>query len=83
MEKDIEPSIEFKEVSKEVFDAFINTYPRKLEWNITNISEPPLGTWNDFADGKKWPESIVAQVKLYDESAYHFFKKPQYFVPGR
>jgi hypothetical protein len=51
----------FIQVSREAFVEFLQTYPNPLEWNCTGICEPPLGSWNDFSDGKIWPESIVAK----------------------
>jgi len=53
-----------KIVTKEEFDNFINTYPSKLEVDVMGICEPPLKTYNDFSDGKIWPESAVASVVL-------------------
>jgi hypothetical protein len=50
----------FKEVSRAEFDAFIEAYPRKLEYDLYRIGEPPLETWNDFTLGV-WPRSIVAK----------------------
>lgn len=72
--------MEFRQVTKIEFDHFIENYPIKLDYDVTGISEPPLGSYNDFSRGKVWPESMVAKVKLYDGSEYHQFKKPEYFI---
>ena len=51
----------FKKVTREEYFAFIRDYPNKLVFDCTGICEPPMGSYNDFTDGKKWPESIVAK----------------------
>ena len=53
-----------KEVTKPEFDEFIRSYPSDLEINIANYYDPPLKTYNDFSDGKSWPDSVVALVVL-------------------
>jgi hypothetical protein len=72
--------MEFKQVTKEECRKFVTEYPIKLVYDVTGISEPPTGTWNDFRDGKIWPESIVARVTLYDGSDYHGGKQRVYFI---
>lgn len=62
-----------KQVSKEEFFKFVKKYPRKLEWDVCGICDPPLGSYNDFSDGKVWPESIVSKVKM-GKSMYGFYK---------
>jgi len=54
----------FKQVSKDDFYAFVKAWPNKLEWDVTGICEPPLGSYNDFSNGKVWPESIVARISM-------------------
>ena len=71
---------EYKEVSKEEFDKFIQEYPNKLERDVTGICEPPLATYNDFTIASKWPESVVAKVDLYDGSKYHGGKTEVYRI---
>lgn len=53
--------MDFIEVTREEYLAFIREYPRKLEFDCIGICEPPLGSYNDFSDGKVWPESMVAK----------------------
>lgn len=48
-----------KIISKENFAAIINEYPADLDYNENHICDPPMVTYNDFSDGKKWPESIL------------------------
>jgi len=54
----------WKKVSKAEFDSFIVAFPRRLESDVTSICEPPMRTYNDFSDGKVWPESIAAKEIL-------------------
>ena len=51
-----------KEVSKEEFTSFIETYPNKLEQDVAQFFEPPLITFNDLTDGKMWPDSVIAHI---------------------
>ena len=52
-----------REVKEEELKAFVESYPRKLEIDVTQICEPPMLSYNDFTLGK-WPESVVASIKL-------------------
>jgi hypothetical protein len=70
------------EVSKAGFDQYISCYPKPLERDITHICEPPMLTYNDFSEGKVWPQSIVARVQLYDGSEYHGGRTPVYYLPN-
>jgi hypothetical protein len=56
---------EYKRVTKEEFDIFIAEYPRKLERDVSGISDPPTLTMNDFSIGV-WPDSVVAKADLYE-----------------
>ena len=53
--------VKFIEVTHDEYVAFIKNWPNKLEFNCAGIFEPPLGSYNDFSNGKVWPESIVAK----------------------
>lgn len=66
------------EVSKDDFDQYISDYPKPLGKDIARMCEPPMLTYNDFSDGKVWPQSIVAKVQLYDGSEYHGGRGPVY-----
>lgn len=59
-----------KNVSHDVFYNFIDNYPRKLEIDVSFISEPPTKTWNDFTLGV-WPESIIASCRIFDDIPYY------------
>lgn len=52
--------------TKEKFYAFVKSYPRKLERDVTAICEPPLLTYNDFTLGR-WPKSMVAKCVLNED----------------
>jgi len=51
----------FKKVSKKEYEAFISSYPNELDRNVVLFCEPPMENYNDFTDGKIWPESMVAK----------------------
>lgn len=72
--------MKFKPVTKEEYYDVIKAYPSKLVWNVAAMYEPPLGTHNDFSNGNKWPESVVAKVQLYNGSDYHGGKHCEYYV---
>ncbi len=46
----------FTEVSEAEFNEFIKSYPNKLDEDYFM----DWFTWNDFSDGKVYPDSIVA-----------------------
>jgi|TARA_A100001391_G_scaffold33224_2_gene17976 hypothetical protein len=76
--------MESKEVSAEEFNTFLENYPFPLEKDVTGISEPPTLTYNDFSEGKVWPESVVCSVHLYesypdDKSFYPYCKSPNVY----
>lgn len=70
---------EFVKVTREEFYEFVQSYPVVLQWDVTGVCEPPLGSYNDFNLGE-WPESIVAKVKMYDGSDYHKGRTKEYFI---
>ena len=51
-------------VTKDELAEFINSYPCEL---YTDYYMEVI-TWNDFRDGKVFPESMVACIDLMDES---------------
>jgi len=77
---DKENPAKFRQVTEAAFNAFVKKYPTTLDIDIADMCEPPLKTYNDFSKGKPWPDSIVAKVKLYDGSAYHGGKLPEYYI---
>jgi hypothetical protein len=58
-----------KIVSKKEFYTFIKNYPSILEKNICGFCEPALLTYNDFSNGKVWPESVIASIKLNENDS--------------
>ena len=55
----------WKQVTKEDFYNFIDSYPTKLDFDTTGICDPPLSSYNDFTRGN-WPDSMVAKVYRND-----------------
>lgn len=53
----------WQKVSKDELVDFLNSYPCKLD------ADCYMGviTWNDFRDGRVFPESIVAMIDVMDE----------------
>jgi hypothetical protein len=55
------------EVSKEDFIKILIPYPsQKLTSSIVRICTPEICSYDDFSDGKVWPESTVAQEILHE-----------------
>jgi hypothetical protein len=71
----IEPK--YKKVSKEELLEFVKKYPRKLEIDVTGISEPPLLTYNDFELANRWPYSVIAKYYCYDDDPNGYYYAPE------
>jgi len=54
----------FKPCTEKELKEFVAAYPRPLEVDVAQMYDPPLRTYNDFSDGKVWPESVVAKTVL-------------------
>ena len=67
----------YKQVSKKELQEFLNKYPRKLDVDVTGISDPPLLTYNDFELANRWPYSIVASHYCYDDDPKDYFYLPE------
>ena len=67
----------FKKVSKEEFEDFIKTYPRKLERDVYGISDPPSISYNDFELANRWPWSIVASTMGYSDDPSDYWYAPE------
>lgn len=63
--------MKWKQVSKAELEAFVAGYPHALDVNVTGICEPPMRSWNDFSEGKVWPESMVAREFLEESMSGH------------
>lgn len=52
----------WQKVSKDELIEFINSYPCELDidYFMDHVS------WNDFRDGRVWPESMVAMIDVTD-----------------
>lgn len=56
-----------RKVSKEEFNKFINDSKHPLLEDVTGVCTPPLKSYNDFSNDKKWPESMVAYIVLNEQ----------------
>lgn len=54
---------DWKYVTKEEMVAFIQNYPCRLEQDFYM----DWYSWNDFRNGRIWPESVVAMAFVYGE----------------
>lgn len=54
----------WQNVTKYELCEFVVSYPYKLERDYYM----DFVTWNDFRDGRTFPDSIVAKIDLMDES---------------
>jgi hypothetical protein len=70
---------EWKQISQDEFQMFLDSYQIVLHGNINGIFEPPRWEFHDFSDGKVSPESMVGFVKMNDES-YPPPKPREYFL---
>lgn len=75
----------FKPASKQEFLDFLSSYSETLVRDCTGICEPPLISYNDFSNGKKWPESIVAKyhaTESYpkDSGSVYTWEENKYFI---
>ena len=62
-----------KRVTKDEFDDFIVSYGKPLSQDILRICEPPVLTYYDTSDGKRWPDSVIAKVTLDEAGGYRYF----------
>ena len=65
-----------KEVTKQEFIDFCNSYPRPLTRDVCGISDPPAVSYNDFEIGW-WPLSVVASTRLYADNPEDYFYTPE------
>jgi len=59
-----------KKVTKEEFTRFLNSYPNKLS---QDQYPEYMHSWNDFSEGKKWPESMVAKRVCREDDFEEFY----------
>lgn len=58
-------------VTKDELKNFIKSYPIKLEYDFYMDQ----GSWNDFRNNRKWPESMVATAyEMYNDKIYKIRK---------
>ena len=65
-----------KEVTKQEFIDFCNSYPRALIRHVSCISDPPAVSYNDFEIGWR-PLSVVASTYAYDDNHKDYFYEPE------
>lgn len=53
---------EWKPCTKDELEAHLATFPN-LDRDVAGMCDPPLISWNDFSEGKIWPESMVAKAQ--------------------
>ena len=56
--------LELKRVTKEEYEAFLQSYPRKLLLNVTGICEPPAINHYDLSLGE---HALVAHTFAYSD----------------
>ncbi len=68
-----------KKVTKLEFEEHLLKF-ENLEIHMVTIREPHLKTYNDFSEGKQYPDSIVASVSLnedYGEENEYYVKETE------
>lgn len=65
-----------KEVTKQEFIDFCDSYPRSLARDVCGISDPPAVSYNDFEIGW-WPLSVIASTHLYADNPEDYFYTPE------
>lgn len=76
IESHIKTKPQTKEVTKQEFIDFCNSYPRALIRHVCCISDPPAISYNDFEIGW-WPLSVVASTYAYDDDPKDYFYEPE------
>ena len=76
IQSNIKTEPQTKEVTKQEFIDFCNSYPRSLTRDVCGISDPPAVSYNDFEIGW-WPLSVVASTHLYDDNPEDYFYTPE------
>ena len=76
IQSNIKTKPQTKEVTKQEFIDFCNSYPRSLARDVCGISDPPAVSYNDFEIGW-WPLSVVASTHLYTDNPEDYFYTPE------
>ena len=76
IQSNIKTKPQTKEVTKQEFIDFCNSYPRSLARDVCGISDPPAVSYNDFEIGW-WPLSVVASTHLYADNPEDYFYTPE------
>ena len=76
IQSNIKTEPQTKEVTKQEFIDFCNSYPRALIRDVCGISDPPAVSYNDFEIGW-WPLSVVASTHAYEVNPEDYFYVPE------
>lgn len=76
IESHIKAKPQCKEVTKQEFIDFCNSYPWALARDVCGISDPPAVSYNDFEIGW-WPLSVIASTHEYDDNPEDYFYAPE------
>ena len=76
IQSNIKTEPQTKEVTKQEFIDFCNSYPRALVRDVCGISDPPAVSYNDFEIGW-WPLSIIASTHAYADNPEDYFYVPE------
>ena len=76
IQSNIKTKPQTKEVTKQEFIDFCNSYPRDLICDECGISTPPAVSYNDFEIGW-WPLSVVASTHAYEDNPEDYFYVPE------
>lgn len=66
-----------KNVTKEEFLRFLDSYPRALVCDVFGACDPPAISYNDFELANRWPYSIVASTSYYDDDPDGYYYEPE------
>jgi len=67
-----------REVFREFVDGYKHSFYHDLVYDVCAIFDPPIGSYNDFSDGKVWPESVVCYISLGKNSSLD--TRNEYFI---
>ena len=66
-----------KNVTKEEFLRFLDSYPRDLVYDVFGACDPPAVSYNDFELANRWPYSVVASTFCYDDDPDGYYYEPE------
>jgi hypothetical protein len=70
-----------RQVSKEEFEEFVRSYPRRLDVDVYAIADPPWRNYHDFTIGKGWDSLVAGELLCHEpERGEHGQRPNEYFV---